>query len=363
MNRDYLDVVCEGSVLRFSCCTTREVQMYSRLVKNGKNLQERLFYGFMTNHTFTVKNMSLQNPSFIPCLRLTKLWMSANYLSSSIPSFIVELLLLSVYEKCSPLNPVRGFLLFLDLLKSFDWSHDILMINTNHSLTEEKMKEIQKNLEDKKKEGKATQFIHLVTPYDMDSVSTCALTEPAVWNRLCRIASKSLDRISKFYLQMDQKGLSGLFNASTKEFDVVITIKDEYLTPTTLTKIMGEKQDNRGIVYTTKEPRNVMLNRSRLLIGYNPEECIYDAIRKEVGSAGVVLMNKEYGNQLFISWKPSFFLPLKMSMAGVTDCCPIWKDNETKDDKKDSMLLVRDVFDLMNRIKRQLGELVQSVQL
>lgn len=116
-------------------------------------------------------------------------------------------------------------------------------------------------------------------------------------------------------------------------------------------------------MYTTKEPRNVMLNRSRLLIGYNPEECIYDVIRKEVGSAGVVLMNKEYGNQLFISWKPSFFLPLKMSMAGVADCCPIWKDNETKDDKKDSMLLVRDVFDLMNRIKRQLGELVQSVQL
>ena len=161
---------------------------------------------------------------------------------------------------------------------------------------------------------------------------------------------------------MNEEGLSGIFTSSEKEFDVVITVKDEYLTPTPLTRVMGEKQNNRGIVYMTKEPRNIMLNRSRLLIGYNPEQCLYDTVKNEIGDAGVVLMNKLYGNKLFISWKPSYFLPMKMSMAGVKDCCPIWKDEDKKGDSKDEMLLVRDIFDLVNRIKMQLGDILHSIK-
>lgn len=360
VNRDYLDIVYEGSVLRFRCCTSREVQLYSKLNKNNEYLKDCLYYGFMTNHTFTIKNMSLQNPSFIPCLRLAKLWMAANNLIASIPSYLLELLLLSVYEKYEPLNPIRGFFLFLQLLKTFDWTNDILFLNSNNSLTEERMKEIQKNLDSIKKEGKDKRFLFIVTSYDMESNSTYCMDEPALWNRLCRVASKSLSRLTSNYFSMNQEGISSIFTASEKEFDVVITIKNEYLSPTHLTRVMGEKQTNRGIVYTSKEPRNIMLNRSRLLIGYNPENVLYETVKKEIGNAGVVMMNSEYGNKILISWKPSYFLPMKMSMAGVQDCCPVWKNNEIQDEQKDNMLLVRDVFDLINRLKNQLGDLVQT---
>lgn len=288
--------------------------------------------------------------------------MAANNLSSSIPSYVLELLLLYVYETAEPLNPIRGFFLLLELLKSFDWSNDILFMNNNNSLTEEKMKEIKKTIETKKKEGKEKRFVFIVTSYDTESISTYCLEEPALWNRLCKLAAKSLNRVFSNYLSMNQEAMSGIFSSSEKEFDVVITVKDEYLSPTPLTRVMGEKQTNRGVAYTSKEPRNIMLNRSRLLIGYNPEQCIYEAVKKEIGNAGVVLMNSEYGKKLLISWKPSYFLPMKMSMAGVQDCCPIWRDCETQDEEKDSMLLVRDIFDLMNRLKIQLGDLVQTIK-
>lgn len=362
MNRDYLDIIYEGSVLRLRCCTAREVQLYSKLNKTGEYLQQLLQFGFMNYHTFTIKNMSLQNPSFIPCLRLAKLWLSANYLSSSIPSYLLELMLLAVYERYEPLNPIRGFILLLQFIQTFDWKNDVLVINANGSLTEEKKKEIQKNFENKKKEGNDKRFLFIGTSYDVESLATYSLLEPALWNRLCKLAGKALVRIRNHYFTMNQEGLSGMFTPSGKEFDVVLTIKDEYLSPTSLTKVMGEKQNNRGIVYMTKEPRNIMLNRSRLLIGYDPENCLYEAVKKEIGQAGVVLMNKEYGNKLYISWKPSYFLPMKMSMAGVQDCCPIWKSDENQDDQKDHMMLVRDVFDLMNRIKIQLGDILKSIQ-
>ena len=119
VNRDYLDVVLEGSILRFRCCTTREIQLYSKLPKNEETLKQTIFYSFMSNHTFTMKNLALQNPSFVPCLRLVRLWLSGNLISASIPSFIIDLCLFAVYEKYNPLNPVRGFLQFLQLLLVF----------------------------------------------------------------------------------------------------------------------------------------------------------------------------------------------------------------------------------------------------
>ena len=363
VNRDYLDVVLEGSILRFRCCTTRETQLYSKLPNNEESLKQRLFYSFMSNHTFTIKNMSLQNPSFVPCLRLVKLWLSGNLMSASIPAFIIELCLLAVYEKYNPLNPVRGFLQFLQFVKEFDWKNDILILNSNHSLSDEKIHEIQNEFETKKKEGNDGRFIFICTSYDLQSLSTYTLTEPALWNRFIRLASKAYSRIMENYMSMNQDGINSIFTATEKEFDVILRIKGEYLTPTPLTKIMGENQKNRGIVYMTKEPRNVMFNRSRLLIGYDPELCLYECIKKIVGNGGVVLMNKEYGNKLYITWKPSYFIPMKMSMANVMNGLAVWKEEAEKgSEEKDDMEIIRDVFEMIAEMKEKMGQVLQSIR-
>lgn len=94
-------------------------------------------------------------------------------------------------------------------------------------------------------------------------------------------------------------------------------------------------------------------------MGYNPEECVLEAVEKAVGVGGVVMMNCEFGRKIGISWKPTYFLPLKMSMASVADCCPLKKGNGGK---KEDVVLVRSVFDVVKRIEDALGDVLLKVE-
>ena len=229
------------------------------------------------------------------------------------------------------------------------------MINSNGSLTPEAIVDALKSVETQR--AVSNQPVCIVTPFDLKSQCTMTKPEAPAWSRLVQLARGALRDIHKHWLEEEE--MKGVFTPQLRDFDVVLTLREDVLSPQAAwVKHVGGKAGHRGSAYKCSLAKNVMLDRSRLLIGYEPEKRILEAVEKEVGVGGVVLMNCEFGKKIGISWKPSYFLPLKMSMANVADCCPIAKGSGTK---KEDRVLVRTVFDVMHRIREALGDVLVKV--
>ena len=360
VTHDFCDVISNGFLFRFVIFTDREEALLRHHLAQ-QTLQLEAFQEsflqqtFLPSHVALLKNEALQNPAFLPCVRLAKLWVSSQMLSHSIPEYLIEELVVSVFGAAHPLTPTRGFLLFLRLLAQFDWPSSALVINSNGSLTPEAIVDALKSVESQR--AVSNQPVCVVTPFDLKSQCTVTKPEAPAWSRLVQLARGALRDIHKHWLEEEE--MKGVFTPQLRDFDVVLTLREDVLSPQAAwVKHVGGKAGHRGSAYKCSLAKNVMLDRSRLLIGYEPEKRILEAVEKEVGVGGVVLMNCEFGKKIGISWKPSYFLPLKMSMANVADCCPIAKGSGTK---KEDRVLVRTVFDVMHRIREALGDVLVKV--
>ena len=359
--QDFCDVMYHGFVFRLVIFTDREEALrkyrLSHEMLSLKDFQRQfLQHSFLPSHITLVKNMALQNPAFLPAVRLAKLWLASQMLSHSIPAFLLEALLIHVFITHQPLTPSRGFLLLLHLLTHFDWKTSTLVINSNSSLTAEAIATALQAIESQRQVS--AQAVCLVTPFDLASQCTRLAPDTPSWNHLLRVAQNALRALHRKWEEEEE--MKSVFSAPLRDFDVVLTLREDVLSPQKgWVKHVGGKMENRGSAYKCTLAKNVMMDRSRLLIGYNPEECVLEAVEKEVGMGGVVMMNCEFGRKIGISWKPTYFLPLKMSMANVMDCCPLKKGNGGK---KEDTILVRSVFDIVKRIEDALGDVLVKVE-
>lgn len=353
-----LDIFLEGTVFRCIACTDYENSLLPRLVKNQPDLRHQFISLLICPPHFTaVKNASLQNPAFLPAIRLLRLWADSHLLSYAFPAILSEILLMTVMQESHALNPVVAFLRTLELITTFPWRSDVFFADPTGSFTQQEKEAIEHELEIVRSQPSEKRAIFVVSPYDRNSLLTNETPDQASWSHVQIVAQRTLQKIESDWLLLPDE--TSLFTPRYSDFDVVITLNETYLKPVPRgVRVAGGKIKNRGEAYRSEQPKNVMLNRSRFLIGYEPEEVILDAIRKEIGNAGVAMMNMTFGRKIGISWKPSYFLPMKMSMANINDCCPVAKgEGKTRED----VILVRDIFDLMRRIRAKLGDLVESI--
>ena len=358
--RDFCDVMRHGFVFRLVIFTDREEARRKYRLSHGtlsaKEFQEQfLQHSFLPSHTALVKNQALQNPAFLPAVRLAKLWAASQMLSHGVPEFLLEELMVHVFVTQQPLTPSRGFLLLLHLLMQFDWKSSMLVIDGNGSLDSNAIAAALQTVETQRQTS--AQAVCIVTPFDLASQCTRLAPSAPAWNHMLRVAQNTLRTLHKKWEEEDVKSV---FAPPMRDFDVVLTLREDVLSPQKgWVKRVGGKMENRGSAYKCSLAKNVMMDRSRLLVGYNPEECVLEAVEKAVGVGGVVMMNCEFGRKIGISWKPTYFLPLKMSMASVADCCPLKKGNGGK---KEDVVLVRSVFDVVKRIEDALGDVLLKVE-
>ena len=123
--RDFCDVMRHGFVFRLVIFTDREEALRKYRLSHGtlsaKEFQEQfLQHSFLPSHTALVKNQALQNPAFLPAVRLAKLWAASQMLSHGVPEFLLEELMVHVFVTQQPLTPSRGFLLLLHRRRAAD---------------------------------------------------------------------------------------------------------------------------------------------------------------------------------------------------------------------------------------------------
>ena len=358
-----IDVYCEGFCFRLLPYTEREVEMASRMVRSKELSPEEyrrrfLQFEFLPPHQAILKNATLQNPAFLPALRLFKLWASAQMLTQSIPEVLLDELMLAVFAKApAPYHPVTAFYRALRLLVSFPWSESSLLIDPNQVLSQTQKQELMKAVDEERQKATRKWACCIVSPSDRHSDLTQAV-ELAAWSRLQSLAAASLREAQRVWLTLESP--LSLLTPALQDFDVVLSLQEAYLTPAPKwIREIGGHVSGRGAAYLCKEFKNVMMDRNRFQIGYEPERVVLEAVKAIVESGGVVMMNTLWGTKIGIAWNPGYFLPATMNMASVNNTIPVAKGTGTS---REDVMLVRDVFDMVHQIKDSLGEVCTSIQ-
>lgn len=357
-----LDVYHEGYCFRLLPYTDREVDMAGKMLRSHSLEEEdyqRRFthFEFLPPHQTVLKNAMLQNPAFLPAIRLFKLWAAAHMFSQVIPEALMDELVLAVFSKNpAPLHPVEAFLRVLRLIATFPWSEATLAINSNGVLTAVQLQEMVKEVDEARREATQKVVCSVVSPLDKHSVLTRPI-QPAVWSRLIAVSQNTLKQMLKGWLDLSEP--HALFVPALQDFDLVLNLRPEYLSPIPKWMRVFGKAGRRGASYICKEYKNVMMNRNKLLVDYRPEEVLLAAVREAVGSGGVVMMNSAWGKKIGIAWKPGYFVPSAMSMASVSHCFPVQK-GEGK--QREDVMLVRDIFDMLHCLKESLGDVLEDIE-
>uniref|UniRef100_A0A8C4U8Z7 Nucleolar protein 6 n=1 Tax=Falco tinnunculus TaxID=100819 RepID=A0A8C4U8Z7_FALTI len=146
----HTDVYKDGYVFRLQVAYHREPLILKEVVtpegmlkyqdtEESRQLElETLHLPYLTS---SLHGLQQQYPVFGSTCRLAKRWVSAQLLSDNISEECVDLLVAFLFLHPAPFTPPSspqvGFLRFLDLLATFDWKNNPLIVNLNAGLTGE----------------------------------------------------------------------------------------------------------------------------------------------------------------------------------------------------------------------------------
>ncbi|KAF9960710.1 hypothetical protein BGZ65_011803, partial [Modicella reniformis] len=164
----YMDVrVAPGFVFRCRISHDREITLCENVIsdrKSSQSLKEQyqkaldLYNRHFVQapmHTFQVHALCHKHPSLSQTIRLTKRWVSAHWLAPFFNDETLELLAAAVYVDPAPwAAPASGFVGFvrvLNLLATWDWKHEPLVVDLTGEMTGKEREEIRHNFANTRK--------------------------------------------------------------------------------------------------------------------------------------------------------------------------------------------------------------------
>lgn len=125
-----VDIIYRGYLFRVYIAHYREVSLLRALQRETEaNVLEMKLY-WTAQHAKFMRTIAFGHHSFSHAVRLAKRWMSAMYLSEFVQSEAVELLVAHAYLQPAPhtpKTPAGGFLRFVQLLATHDWTTPLVL--------------------------------------------------------------------------------------------------------------------------------------------------------------------------------------------------------------------------------------------
>ncbi|XP_052139184.1 uncharacterized protein LOC127757657 [Oryza glaberrima] len=194
-----------------------------------------------SQHSSMINGLHGRYQVYGPVVRLAKRWISAHLFSSFISEEAVELLVAYLFLKPYPFNVpssrVAGFLRFLRLLSSFDWTFSPMIIDINNDFNLKDEKEINENFMLSRKSYEQNPHdiepaMFLATSYDKASESwTRHSPSKPVLKRMASYAKSSAELLTNLIIQ----GQSGqytwecVFRTPLSNYDAVVLLHQEKL--------------------------------------------------------------------------------------------------------------------------------------
>ncbi|KAG0011689.1 hypothetical protein BGZ80_000504 [Entomortierella chlamydospora] len=411
----YMDVrVAPGYVFRCRISHDREITLCENMIsdrKSSQSLKEQhqraldLYNRYFVQapmHTFQVHALCHKHPSLSQTIRLTKRWVSAHWLAPFINDEALELLAAAVYVDpapwAAPGSGFTGFSRVLNLLASWDWKHEPLVVDLTGEMTGKEKEEIRHNFANTRKNmitsssavspqvkttaisgDHATMFI--ATGKDTFSKWwTWESPSPMIVSRLQALAKTSLDHMTKTTSSSgttSSSALNPVFITPTVHYDLVID-----LDPALCTRYAQNLTAN-GQYFVTKGDKYKNLGSfqksvfgDEILIGFDPATEYLAELQKLYGDIALFFHDRYGGTQIGVLWNPITLSPRawKVNLGFNSKPADVNKngvlevkeqDSKSKNGKSNagSKLVVPNIEALISEIERVGHGLVQSIQI
>lgn len=165
----------------------------------------------LPHHSIRLQNLCLRHPFLPYAIRLLKRWVGAHMLSTQIPAELLELIAAKVFLDAAPYNephsPYIGFVRALELIRSWDWEKDALVVRIDQ---DEKggVAEGKEAMADGAA-GLKSGAMRVVT--EKDSVGTWWAEQKPSWvvvHRLVALAKAALSHLNEAFQSGLEKGLA-----------------------------------------------------------------------------------------------------------------------------------------------------------
>ncbi|KAF0889199.1 hypothetical protein E2562_022458 [Oryza meyeriana var. granulata] len=248
-----------------------------------------------SQHSSMINGLHGRYQVYGPVVRLAKRWISAHLFSSFISEEAVELLVAYLFLKPYPFrvpsSRVAGFLRFLRLLSSFDWTFSPMIIDINNDFNLKDEKEINENFMLSRKSYEQNPHdiepaMFLATSYDKASEAWMKHSpSKPVLKRMASYAKSSAELLTNLILlgQPSQYTWECVFRTPLSNYDAVVLLHQEKLcrphhvlfpaeTPNGKLVICGKPSKdfhpymplNKGIVKSLHDARD------KLLVNFDP---------------------------------------------------------------------------------------------
>uniref|UniRef100_A0A8D2MV52 Nucleolar protein 6 n=1 Tax=Zonotrichia albicollis TaxID=44394 RepID=A0A8D2MV52_ZONAL len=328
----HTDVYKDGYVFRLQVAYHREPLILKEVVTpegmlKYQDTEESRLLELETLHlpylTSSLHGLQQQHPVFGSTSRLAKRWISAQLLSDSISEECVDLLVAFLFLHPAPFTPPSspqvGFLRFLNLLATFDWKNNPLIVNLNTGLTGEQAV------------GRRNKFVasrsrlpvmFLATPKDQWSsmwtqerpsaqVSWPFVPLPLVllaWGTsllLVLLEPREGGITVCFSLQM-------VFRPPLDFYDVLI-----HLNPSQIPRLLESvdrpvKSVSRGVVKNSSA-MNILFP----VVDYDPVQLYLQELRNAFDDLALFFYDKHGGEVIAVLWKPLSFQPQPFKVSSM----------------------------------------------
>lgn len=179
-----VDIIHSGFLFRIYVAHYREVSLLRALKKDREAdvLEQKLFWS--VQHAKFLRTIAYGHPSYSNAVRLAKRWVSAMMLYEFVLPETVELLVANAYLGSSgvPKTAASGFLRFVQLLATYDWSAPLVLPFSDDSPEAAAAASLVRKLQDQ-------QALFIATPYaPTESPFTAITPRPMVMHRLVQLA-------------------------------------------------------------------------------------------------------------------------------------------------------------------------------
>uniref|UniRef100_A0A8B9FKR7 Nucleolar protein 6 n=1 Tax=Amazona collaria TaxID=241587 RepID=A0A8B9FKR7_9PSIT len=311
----HTDVYKDGYVFRLQVAYHREPLILKEVVtpegmlkyqdtEESRQLEVEIQH--MPYVTSSLHGLQQQHPVFGSACRLAKRWVSAHLLGDNISEECVDLLVAFLFLHPAPFTPPSspqvGFLRFLDLLATFDWKNNPLIVNLNRAVA--KFAAARSCL----------PVMFIATPKDRwSSMWTQERPSAQILQRLTVLASESLHALEEQLMDpLKTQDVKMVFRPPLDFYDVLIHLNPNQI-PRHLESVdQPVKSFSRGVVKNSTADKILFP-----VVDYDPVQCYLRELRDAFSDLALFFYDKHGGEVIAVLWKPLSFQPQPFKVSNV----------------------------------------------
>ncbi|KAI8379826.1 Nrap protein [Choanephora cucurbitarum] len=324
--RGYLDVYYFGYCFRCHICLEQEATLLTKIVDSkastemNKDLAKEALVKYNTTlkyrqtHTFYVQAMCAKYTAYSSTVRLVKRWFGSHMLSAQVSDEMIELLVAHIFLApqpwVTPVNTLAAFGRVLNLLATWDWVNQPLIVDIEEELTSSDHQQILSDFQQHRK----------TNPTLSVGAFTIATSKDRTGHRWThfkpgRPVAARIQALARASVQTLDQDIKRVFVTPMQDYTVILDLNIDCCTR----------------YYQNLHPQasHFHNHNSGSLLGdtpyvqFDPVSELVQEIEKIYGQTVMVFYNKYGGQQLALVWNPIVATPMQWKVQSGYNSVPV----------------------------------------